>query len=86
MRIKKREDNYVELLLAVLDIGAGIIDHCVHARRLIRPLEMQLTTDLQNQWIDFNCHDSSGTVTNRRGDLQLKKLRSSFSTLNRLMP
>jgi hypothetical protein len=43
VRIKKRKDNEVELIVAVLDVTAGIINDDLRARGLIRVFEVEVT-------------------------------------------
>ena len=69
VRIEERKDDEIELVMAVLNVAAGVIEDNVRAGILIGVLEVQFTTKLENQGIDFNRDHSPGAVAKRGGDV-----------------
>src|ERR1700756_1183001 len=62
VRIEKRENDEIKLIVTVLDVAAGIVERDVNFGRLIGMLEVQFAAEFQDEGIDLDGLDATGAV------------------------
>src|SRR5215472_4123685 len=77
VRIEQGEHNEVELVVAVLDIVASIIEDDVYAWGLIRMLGMEFAAELNNDGINVDRGHAPGTIA-ERGSYVVAHTRSKY--------